>query len=387
MRTNKMVWIRQHKTLFWSAVVLFVLIVIKVVWVTCADWNIGSAVSEREDVLARRDWLIGKVCVESRQLLMNMPAGIGLQFQGEWALYSCSMLTQALANISELYPEEREKSVFTADSLIQIVKSDYIRLYDKIRWQEDPLESLDGESSHVSYLSHLAWMITNYKRIGGTSKYDNLLDSVCAAMNRRILASSNFNLPTYPDEPIYIPDMMVAIVALHKHGGYDSTVTHWLEKAKTEWIDPATGLMVSFLPEDGEKMPVKGSYSALNCYYLTLLGDEALARSQYDCLKEHFRRGCLLPGLKEYHDRSPWLGMDIDAGPILFGLSPSGTAFTIGSATFFGDTGYRNQLLRAAEIAGHTVSSGGKRHYLLGSLAIVGEAITLAMRTNWKASS
>lgn len=383
MRTNKMVWIRQHRTLFWSAVVLLVLIVIKVLWVTCADWNIGTAESERKDVLARRDWLIEKVCVEPRQLLMNMPSGIGLQFQGEWALYSCSMLTQVLANVAELYPEEREKSIVTTDSLIQIVKSDYIRLYDKIRWQEDPLESLDGKSSHVSYLSHLAWMITNYKRVGGSSKYDNLLDSVCETMNRRILANPNLNLPTYPDEPVYIPDMMVAIVALHKHGGYDSTVSKWLEKAKAEWIDPTTGLMVSFLPEDGEKMPVKGSYSALNCYYLTLLGDEAFAKNQYHCLKEYFRRGGLLPGLKEYHDRTPWLGMDIDAGPILFGLSPSGTAFTIGPATFFSDTDYRNQLLRTAETAGHTVSSGGKRHYLLGNIAIVGEAITLAMRTNY----
>lgn len=221
MRTNKMVWIRQHRTLFWNAVVLLVLIVIKVLWVTCANLNIGTAESEKKDVLGRRDWLIGKVCVEPRQLLMNMPSGIGLQFQGEWALYSCSMLTQALANIAELYPEEREKTVATADSLIQIVMSDYIRLYDKIRGQEDPLESLDGESSHVSYLSHLAWMMTNYKRIGGSSKYDNLLDSICETINRRILASPNLNLPTYPEEPIYIPDMMVAIVALHKHGGYD----------------------------------------------------------------------------------------------------------------------------------------------------------------------
>lgn len=375
------------KRWMWLTEIVLLLIVLKVVWVTCADWNIGTAECEKEDVLARRDWLIEKVCVEPRQLLMNMPSGIGLQFQGEWALYSCSMLTQALANISELYPEEREKSVATTDSLIQIVKSDYIRLYDKIRWQEDPLESLEGESSHVSYLSHLGWMITNYKRIGGFSKYDNLLDSVCETINRRILASPNLNLPTYPDEPIYIPDMMVAIVALHKHGGYDSTVNRWLEKAKTEWIDPATGLLVSFLQEDEEKMPVKGSYSALNCYYLTLLDDKDFAKSQYECLKAHFRRGGLLPGLKEYHDRTPWLGLDIDAGPILFGLSPSGTAFTIGSATYFGDSGYRSQLLRTAEIAGHTVSFGGKRHYLLGNLAIVGEAITLAMRTNWRASS
>ena len=86
--------------------------------------------------------------------------------------------------------------------------------------------------------------------------------------------------------------------------------------------------------------------------------------------------------ITEYHDRSCWLGMDIDAGPIILNLSPSGTAFAIGSATYFGDNTFRNSLLKTAEIVGHTIQLGNKRHYLLADLALVGEAITLAMRTN-----
>ena len=74
--------------------------------------------------------------------------------------------------------------------------------------------------------------------------------------------------------------------------------------------------------------------------------------------------------------------MDIDAGPIILNLSPSGTAFTIGCATYFGDKDFRSNLLRTAEIAGHTVKWGNKRHYLLANIALVGEAIALAMRTN-----
>ena len=87
-------------------------------------------------------------------------------------------------------------------------------------------------------------------------------------------------------------------------------------------------------------------------------------------------------GIKEYHDRSCWLGLDIDAGPIILNLSPSGTAFAIGVATYFNDIEFRNSLLKTAEIAGHTVKWDNKRHYLLGGIALVGEAITLAMRTN-----
>lgn len=44
--------------------------------------------------------------------------------------------------MAELYPETREDAITKVDSLIQIVKSPEIRLYDKMRWGEDPLESL-----------------------------------------------------------------------------------------------------------------------------------------------------------------------------------------------------------------------------------------------------
>ena len=180
--------------------------------------------------------------VEPRQLLNEMPGSIGLQFQGEWALYSCSMLAEALSNMTEFYPETKGDAIATIDSLILIVKSPELRLYDKLRWDEDPLESLNGDKSHVSYLSHLAWMIGNYRRIGGDNRYQQLHDSVCETMNRRILQSPILNIPTYPDELVYVPDMMVAIVALSDYamfndGKYSSTVKDWICRAKSEWVD------------------------------------------------------------------------------------------------------------------------------------------------------
>jgi len=90
--------------------------------------------------------------VEPRQLLYEMSDGIGLQFQDEWALYSCSMLTTALANIAELYPETKPEAVKKIDSLIQIVRSPKLRLYDKMCWEEALLESLDGNNlPHVGF--------------------------------------------------------------------------------------------------------------------------------------------------------------------------------------------------------------------------------------------
>lgn len=381
-------WIFCHK-IFLTSITL--LILIKVIWVAWVCWNNGNPESEKEDILQRRNWLREKVVVEPQLLLREMPSELGLQFQGEWALYSCSMLAKALSNIATLYPETKQESINSIDSLILIVKSPELRLYDRIRWGEDPLDSIAGDMSHVSYHSHLAWMIGNYRKIEGGDKYNELHDSLCEAMNRRILESESLNLPTYPGEDIYIPDMLVAIVALSDYarlnnGKYQPTVDKWIERAKSEWIDAETGLLRSFLPLDGDtsvKSPIKGSYSTLNTYYLTQI-DPAFAAEQYDRLKYAFLKDSWMTGFKEYTDGSGFLGMDVDSGPIIFGLSPSGTAFGIGCATYFNDNELRNDLLKTAEIAGHTVARKGKRHYLLANIALVGEAITLAMRTSCK---
>ena len=380
---------RYKKTMVFLSIIIL-LVAAKGIWVKCATSGHGSFDGEKKEIIRRANYLTAKVATSPQQLLNEMPSGIGTQFQGEWALYTCSMTSAALANIAFLYPQNQELSIKFIGQIIDIAMSEEIREYDRLRWKEDPMDGIYGSQSHISYYSHLAWMISRYKQIGGDGKYDDLYHSLCDAMNRRIRQSKSLNLPTYPGEYIYIPDMLVAIVALANYssqynGKYSSTVNLWMERAKREWIDNETGLVASFLEEDKDSiqivLPVKGSYSALNCYYLSLV-DPEFAKEQYDCLMKNYKQGFPFAGIKEYHDRTCLFGMDIDAGPIIFNLSPSGTAFTIGCATSLDDMEFRNKLLKTAEIGGSTVTWFGKSHYLLANLALVGEAIVLAMRTS-----
>ena len=379
------------KRRMWIVLSIIVLLVgVKYCWVKCSTSGHGSFEEEKKEIIRRANYLTSMVCTTPQELLNEMPSGIGEQFQGEWALYTCSMTSAALANIAILYPQNKELSIKFIGQIIDIAMSEEIREYDKLRWGEDPMDGIYGNLSHISYYSHLAWMISRYKQIGGDGKYDDLYHSLCKAMNRRIRQSKSLNLPTYPGEYIYIPDMLVAIVALANYssqydGKYSTTVNMWVERAKKEWIDKETGLVASFLEVYNDSirivLPVKGSYSALNCYYLSLV-DPEFAKEQYDCLMKNYKQGFPFAGIKEYHDRTCLFGMDIDAGPIIFNLSPSGTAFAIGCATSLDDMEFRNKLLKTAELGGSTVTWFGKSHYLLANLALVGEAIVLAMRTS-----
>ena len=382
---------RRRNTIIACLILLAVLIVSKILWMTISNWNLGNFETEKNDILKRRNYLIEQVVVGPQDLLNKMPAAVGTQFQGEWALYSASMLSASLTNIAHIYPETKQESLQNIDKLIQIVMSPELRQYDTDRWGEDPLETLDGDESHISYISHLAWMISGYKQLGGDKKYDTLYKQLCETMNRRILQSPNLNLQTYPGEFIYVPDMLVAIVALANYskqnkGEYWPTVNSWLQLMQDDWIDEKSGQIASFIPDEEVwvgKLPAKGSYSALSCYYLTFV-DEEFAKEQYDILRKNFFQKKFITGFREYYDKRSLLGFDIDAGPILFNLSPTGTAFGIGPATYFEEWEARKGMLKTAELAGFTVRNKIQTHYLLANIALVGEAITLAMRTACK---
>ena len=61
--------------------------------------------------LVVKNYLVEKLVTSPQNVLAEMPSSIGEQFQGEWALYSCSMLSAALVNLSYLYPDTKKENI------------------------------------------------------------------------------------------------------------------------------------------------------------------------------------------------------------------------------------------------------------------------------------
>ena len=131
--------------------VILLLIATKVIWVACATWGHGSFESEKNEIIRRANYLTTKVATSPHELLDEMPSNIGVQFKGEWALYTCSMTSAALANIAILYPQNKETSIKFISQIIDIAMSPELREYDRARWNEDPLESLCGDPILVTW--------------------------------------------------------------------------------------------------------------------------------------------------------------------------------------------------------------------------------------------
>lgn len=340
---------------------------------------------EKEEILGRANWLCEKIIVSPDELLYSYPKILGPYFGPQWSIYSCVMLISALANISHIWPETRSKCLNRMERLLVLLQSEQLKRYDASEWGEDPIESLNGNKSHVTYLSILAWGISLYRLSGGTDKYDDLYKKCCEAMNRRMLRHKDMNLQSFPNKPIFFPDMFVAIVALKNYSlifdeRYETTVSKYLLKVKENWLHYRTGLVVAML-YGRKKTGIRGSYVGLNNYWLSLI-DYEFAFDQYSRMKNFLYKKEGYAGIKEYLHKSPKLSFDPDAGPIIEGISPSGTAFAIGSATYFKDWDARNSMLATGEIVGGRVEGERQVHYKLGEFALVGEATVLSMRTN-----
>ena len=355
------------------------------------DWE-----AEKEDILERANWLCKNIITDPEALVNKAPAMIGREYQGEWAIYCCSMLTHALTNICHLYPDKKEGCPELIAKMIEIVNTPTIREYDTMQWKEDAMDTLDGPKSHMTYLSILAWMISNYKMAGGDGRYDNLFHTLCETLVRRMHESKyDLNLLSFPRKQIWLPDMLVTLVALRNYsnmydGKYADTIDAWIKNARAKWIHKSTGLLAGMLPGESryqKGITVRGSHTALNCSYLSLV-DEDFAREQYIKMckilrKEELIMGKDICGVKEFLKKSPNFQMAPgDAGLIVKGISAGGTAFAIGAATYLDDWEFRYKMLRTAEMVSGTKKEKGMRHYKMADMFMVGEATVLAMRTN-----
>ena len=100
--------IKNEKKMLIILLVVVFLIVSKTIWVICATSGHGSFEGEENEIIRRANYLVSKVVTSPQQLIDEMPRGIDRQFQGEWALYTCSMTCTALANIAILYPKNKK---------------------------------------------------------------------------------------------------------------------------------------------------------------------------------------------------------------------------------------------------------------------------------------
>ena len=369
---NKKLIFPSRRRLKAYVVILLALILLKVVWV--ATFAVRG--EEKADLLKRRAYLIQRLNSGDA-----MPTNLKDQFDGEWALVSHSMTAMALANLAFLYPETAPEARDQVERLLPGVLREEVKTFDRSLWgNEEPLQSSRG---HIGYLGHLNITLAAYAFLGGQRKdYLNLFDQVSQALEKRMLARPNFNEETYPDE-IYLADNAAVVASLSLYHRFrqtrDELTQKWCQEVDQHYRDPEGKLLVFRIKPNGRPVPEgRGSGAGWNTFFL-FYADPQFAAAEFARLKAGYYKELPfgLGAIREWPVGQDRPG-DVDSGPVILGLSPSGTGFAVSGARVSHDQPMFARLMRTAEVVGCTI--GGERtHYLCAPL--VGESIMLAMRT------
>ena len=334
----------------------------------------------RQDLLERRAYLLQELEGFS---LEKMPSFIPDQFKEEWAIGTLSMTTAALANLAYEFPETRAQSVQAIEAMTALMLQPELRNFELRAWGIDALNALDTDYGQIGYLGHLNFMLSALRLLGGGESHQELFDRITAALARRMETAPSHYLETFPGV-IFTADNMVVLASIANydrvHGPkHANLIARWVKATREKVCEERSGMIPFYVNIEGRGLGVpRGSGVGWNSFYLPFI-DQSLADEQYALMKQLFLRR--LPfGFAAFREYLPTDsgGADIDSGPVIFGLSTSGTGFGLAGAHRHQDVEVESGILRTAEFVGTSIG-GDHRRYLLAPL--VGDAIMLAMRT------
>lgn len=305
-------------------------------------------------------------------------------FKGEWQFGTYQMTALGLLQVVRTYPELRAEFMPAIDASIDRMLSAEVRAFDTAQWNEDALESLDGPKSHAAYLGYMNVVLGVYRQLTPDSRFNNINDRISRALARRLGESPKCLLETYPGEAYPVDNAsVVASIILHSkntgelHGNISSRALALFQK---DWMENGTGLLHQAIdgsfgrPADR----ARSSGTALSAVLLAY-AERDVSRALYKSVQKRCADSLFGFGfVDEYPDNEKGSG-DVDSGPLIFGISPSGCAFSLAAARAFGDRDTFVQLYRTAHLMGTPVDFNGRRTYVTGGP--LGNAILLTMLT------
>jgi hypothetical protein len=305
------------------------------------------------------------------------------RFDGEWAFGTLQMAVLGMAQVAhahpELAPRYRPAATRAADTLV----SGETYAFAADAWGEGPFDDLHAGRGHA-YLGYVALALGAVRELDPETPHAALHDELVAALARRLEASPQGIVETYPGEA-YPCDIASIVGALGQHdrltgGDHGPLVERMAALYRERWIDPASGYLVQAIdPRTGAARDApRGSGTALAAYFWSF-ADPALAHELDRALLARGRRTALgLGAIAEYPDAHEGLG-DIDSGPVLLGVSVSATGFSLAAARRRSDRSAFRELYRTASLFGVPVARGERTRFLAGGP--LGNAILLAMTT------
>lgn len=305
------------------------------------------------------------------------------RFDGEWMLFTYVMTAAAAGQVFVRNPEEFDETLLVLRRAVERAVSPAARQFDTEAWDgEDALYALGDDShGHGAYLVYLALALGWDRVMQPEGPWADLHDGVVAALERRIGSAPTGVLASYPGE-FYPADATLAAAAISLHARVQgrprpAVLDLWEAKFRANCIDPATGLLYQSIGSSGrgdDSLP-RGSGTSMAAWVLSGSHPQ-LSRELYAALlRQRYREVFGFAGIREFA-RDDSSDGDIDSGPLMFGFSPSASAFALGSARAQHDMRTFSRLYASAHFFGAPVEGDERRNFVVAGP--LGDAVLAA---------
>jgi hypothetical protein len=292
------------------------------------------------------------------------------RFDGEWRFMSYAGAAYAGAQVAVEYPRHLDDSTLVLTTAVHKALEPAGYSHDTDAWKEDALTSLASEvNGHAAVLGYLCTALALEHRVLPVAEHFALETSIRHALARRVKASPTGLVESYPHET-YPPDNASIFACLMLGDDESKAVGGALEDSLlVRHTSKTTGLLYQHVdattgaPLDNGR----ASGTAYAAYFLSI-GGSTLAGEYLRVLSRQSTSVLGFGGIREYVGNA---GMgdgigDVDSGPLLFGMTTSGSAFALGAAKAYGDGALFKRLYASAHMFGMPVDNSSRRNSVVG---------------------
>jgi hypothetical protein len=304
------------------------------------------------------------------------------RFDGQSTIAVDQMTIMALGQIVLDHPEKRDDYLpamrAAADELVDPATLRYAASV----YGRHAVSGMRAGEGHA-YAGYINLALGMLRLVDPGTRHAALHDRLTADLRSRLFQAPDGLIETYPGET-WPPDVALVAGSIGLHARATGADVHremdlWATRFARCAID-ASGFLVQRV-KTGTCAPLdapRGSGTALASYAIGF-AHPGLSRRLYQALVERGRITLLgLGGIREYAEGFSGAG-DVNAGPIVFGVSVGATGFGLGAARMNGDRELYRQLYRSARLFGVPVETDRGTSYALGG--VLGNALLLAMLT------
>jgi hypothetical protein len=300
------------------------------------------------------------------------------RFDGQSAVAIYQMAALGLGQIALDHPERRADYLPALRRAADRLADPRTLRYAAREYGHHGAERMAPGEGHA-YLGYINLGLGMALALDPETPHAALHDRLTRELGRRLEASPTGLIETYPGET-YPPDVAAVAGSIGLHARATGAppppgLAAWAERFARCAID-RSGYLVQEV-KSGTCTPgdaPRGSGTAVGAYFLSF-ADRDLSRRLYEGLAREGRRDLFgFAAVREFARGHDGAG-DVNAGPVVFGLSVGATGFALGAARAHGDEDFFRALFRTAYLFGLPAEPA----FALGGA--LGNALLLAMLT------